>query len=155
MKPRGVGWACGREAQEGEDICIFMLICIVVWQNPTQHCKAIILQFKKKKKKQPKNKNQAYSLRSRISKEVKGDSGTNTLKQKLTFCLYLHQERSYFLISHTHTHAHRHTHIFKTFSTRRAEKAMAPHSSTLAWKIPWTEEPGGLQSMGSIRVGHD
>ena len=30
------------------------------------------------------------------------------------------------------------------------EKAMAPHSSTLAWKIPWTEEPGGLQSMGSL-----
>ena len=35
------------------------------------------------------------------------------------------------------------------------EKAMAPHSSTLAWKIPWTEEPGGLLSMGSHRVGHD
>ena len=35
------------------------------------------------------------------------------------------------------------------------EKAMAPHSRTLAWKIPWTEEPGGLQSMGSWRVGHD
>ena len=35
------------------------------------------------------------------------------------------------------------------------EKAMAPHSSTLAWKIPWTEETGGLQSMGSLRVGHD
>ena len=35
------------------------------------------------------------------------------------------------------------------------EKATAPHSSTLAWKIPWTEEPGGLQSMGSRRVGHD
>ena len=35
------------------------------------------------------------------------------------------------------------------------EKAMAPHSSTLAWKIPWTEEPGGLQSMGSLRVRHD
>jgi len=32
---------------------------------------------------------------------------------------------------------------------------MAIHSSTLAWKIPWTEEPGGLQSMGSQRVGHD
>ena len=31
---------------------------------------------------------------------------------------------------------------------------MAPHSSTLAWKIPWTEKPGGLQSMGSQRVGH-
>ena len=35
------------------------------------------------------------------------------------------------------------------------EKAMAPHSSTLVWKIPWTEEPGGLQFMGSHRVGHD
>ena len=35
------------------------------------------------------------------------------------------------------------------------EKAMAPHSSTLAWKIPWTEEPGRLPSMGSRRVGHD
>ena len=36
-----------------------------------------------------------------------------------------------------------------------AEKAMAPPSSTLAWKIPWAEEPGGLQSMGSLGVGHD
>ena len=36
-----------------------------------------------------------------------------------------------------------------------SEKAMAPNSSTLAWKIPWTEEPGRLQSMGSLKVGHD
>ena len=35
------------------------------------------------------------------------------------------------------------------------EKAMAPHSSTLAWEIPWTEEPGGLESMGSLRVRYD
>ena len=35
------------------------------------------------------------------------------------------------------------------------EKAMAPHSSTLAWKIPWADEPGRLQSMGSLRVRHD
>ena len=35
------------------------------------------------------------------------------------------------------------------------EKGMATHSSFLAWEIPWTEEPGGLQSMGSQRVGHD
>ena len=35
------------------------------------------------------------------------------------------------------------------------EKEMATHSSTLAWKIPWMEEPGGLQSMGSQRVGQD
>ena len=38
---------------------------------------------------------------------------------------------------------------------RTTEKVMAPHSSTLAWKIPWTEEPGRLQSMGLRRVGHD
>ena len=38
---------------------------------------------------------------------------------------------------------------------RLPEKAMAPHSSTLAWKTLWTEEPGRLQSMGSLRVGHD
>ena len=37
----------------------------------------------------------------------------------------------------------------------RPEKAMAYHSSTLAWKIPWMEEPGGLQTMGSLRVRHD
>ena len=35
------------------------------------------------------------------------------------------------------------------------EKEMAPHFSTLAWEIPWTEEPGRLQSMGLQRVGHD
>ena len=35
------------------------------------------------------------------------------------------------------------------------EEGMATHSSTLAWRIPWTEEPGGLQSMGSHRAGHD
>ena len=48
-----------------------------------------------------------------------------------------------------------------TGQTRRAQefqapvKAMAPHSSTLAWKIPWMEEAGRLQSMGSLGVGHD
>ena len=42
-----------------------------------------------------------------------------------------------------------------TFAFHSLQKAMAPHSSTLAWKIPWMEEPGRLQSMGSLRVGHD
>ena len=50
-------------------------------------------------------------------------------------------------------------HISYVFCTGRwiiyQEKAMAPHSSTLAWKIPWMEEPGRLQSMGSLRIGHD
>jgi len=40
-------------------------------------------------------------------------------------------------------------------SSIHTEKAMAPHSSTLAWKIPWTEEPGSLQSMESLRVRYD
>ena len=45
--------------------------------------------------------------------------------------------------------------MFVAVCVSRLEKAMAPHSSTLAWKIPWTEEPGRLQSMGLLRVGHD
>ena len=45
--------------------------------------------------------------------------------------------------------------IYPSLEIDRSEKAMAPHSSTLAWKIPWMEEPGGLQSMMSLRVRHD
>ena len=45
--------------------------------------------------------------------------------------------------------------LLKDAQSYLPEKAMAPYSSTLAWKIPWTEEPGRLQSMGSLRVGHD
>ena len=45
--------------------------------------------------------------------------------------------------------------FFKPHSVCWLEKAMAPHSSTLAWKIPWMGEPGRLQSKGSHRVGHD
>ena len=47
--------------------------------------------------------------------------------------------------------------VFSIIHTQwvQLEKAVAPHSSTLAWKIPWTEEPGRLQSMGSLRVRHD
>ena len=42
-----------------------------------------------------------------------------------------------------------------TFHFHALEKEMATHSSVLAWRIPWTGEPGGLPSMGSHRVGHD
>ena len=51
-----------------------------------------------------------------------------------------------------------HSHIIrsnKAVLESKSEKTMAPHSSTLAWKIPWAEEPGGLQSMGLLRVGYD
>ena len=56
-----------------------------------------------------------------------------------TSCLPVHHQLPEFTETHIHW----------------AEKEMATHSSTLAWKIPWTEEPGRLQSMGSRRVGHD
>ena len=46
-------------------------------------------------------------------------------------------------------------HIYLYTTAYVLEKAMAPHSSTLAWKIPWTEEPGRRKSMGSHRVRHD
>ena len=46
-------------------------------------------------------------------------------------------------------------HFLEVAFDRQSEKAMAPRSSTLAWKIPWMEEPGGLHSMGSLRVRHD
>ena len=57
--------------------------------------------------------------------------------------------------------AHQGIHFFRTYilldisSKTVAEKAMATHSITLAWQIPWTEGPGRLQSMGLLGVGHD
>ena len=51
------------------------------------------------------------------------------------------------LFMHVYVHGMLYSHI--------SEKAMAPHSSTLAWKIPWMEEPGELQSMGLRGIGHD
>ena len=45
--------------------------------------------------------------------------------------------------------------VLKGLIANSLEKEMATHSSILAWRIPWTEEPGGLQSMGSQRVRHD
>ena len=45
--------------------------------------------------------------------------------------------------------------LFSQTIRKETEKAMAPPSSTLAWEIPWTEEPGRLQSMGSLRIVHD
>ena len=44
---------------------------------------------------------------------------------------------------------------FRVHPLRVVEKEMATHSSTLAWRVPWTEEPGSLQFMGSLGVGHD
>ena len=62
-----------------------------------------------------------------------------TKQQQMLIFQVLHKEKSSFIM----------------VQDEKPEKAMAPHSSTLAWKIPCTEEPGGLQSMESRRVGHD
>ena len=45
--------------------------------------------------------------------------------------------------------------VYNSCYTLLTDKAMGPNSSTLAWKIPWMEEPGRLQSMESLRVGHN
>ena len=58
-------------------------------------------------------------------------------------CIYTHIRVCIYIYIYTHVH------------TYTPEKAITPHSSTFAQKIPWTEEPGRLQSMGSLRVGHD
>ena len=74
------------------------------------------------------------------------------------------------MYTHTHTHTHIASLVAQTVKNLSAmqevqvqslgqkdllEKGMANHSSILAWRIPWTEEPGRLQSMGLQRVGHD
>ena len=58
-------------------------------------------------------------------------------------------------VIHSEVHALEREKQISEVNTYMSEMAMAPHSSTLARKIPWMEEPGGLQSMGSRRVGHD
>ena len=58
------------------------------------------------------------------------------------------------LLTHMHTHKFKNPLKMEAVESRM-EKAMASHSSTLAWKIPWTEKPGGLQSMGSHRVRYN
>ena len=90
-------------------------------------------------------------------KEREADVGSikirNTDKQfilstSFNSCVNWHLNRAKFINSYSGTYIN---YIYIYLS----EKAMVPHSSTLAWKIPWTEEPGRLQSMGSLRVRHD
>ena len=66
--------------------------------------------------------------------------------------VYLCKYNKYLQMTYTFTNDVR---FINVGLTKFTEKAMASHSSTLAWKIPWTEGPGGLQSMGSLGVGHD
>ena len=73
----------------------------------------------------------------------------------LTVCFCLHVESSVCRWESLCFCLRKKSYFFLFPYSLSSEKAMAPHSSTLAWKIPWMEEPGGLQSMGSLRVRHD
>ena len=77
--------------------------------------------------------------------------------------MYLEIDRLWEQLCTTKTHCTNHDNTEEAFNLGKinadlrsqAEKEMAPHSSTLAWKIPWMEETGGLRSMGSHGVRHD
>jgi len=76
-------------------------------------------------------------------------SGSDTCFVSSNYFLPFHMPCNFLLIVRHDVLAH------YNWSSAVLWRKMAPHSSTLAWKIPWMEEPGGLQSMGSLRVGHD
>ena len=69
--------------------------------------------------------------------------------------VFMKQQGGFSKLDHLNVDNHCRSNELRGHSIRLSEKAMAPHFSTLAWKISWTKEPGELQSMGSIRVGHD
>ena len=74
-----------------------------------------------------------------------------TFQVPMQYCSFQHQT----LLPLPVTSTTGHYFCFGSVSSFFLEKVMAPYSSTLAWKIPWTEKPGRLQYMGSLRVGHD
>ena len=114
----------------GGDTLYLQLIYSVVQYKATQHCKAIILQLKTK-------------ITNTKFLPSKYNIWTSSMTISIDFFPLCINDTYLFLINV----------LLKTKCLK--EKAMAPHSSTPAWKIPWMEEPGRLQSMGSLRVGHD
>ena len=121
-----MGWKMGGRFKKGHMYTRGWFM-LIVWQKSTQYCKAITFQLK-------------------INKIEKIFSIENI--SSFSVHLFVFSFRSLYLFL-----------AFLGFFLLHAiiisEKAVAPHSSTLAWKIPWVAEPGGLQSMGSLRVGHD
>ena len=106
-------------------------------------------------------------------REVSGNTGGRGLEDRRTAHVYQFRlqmgltgevysdlvpgptSRGYDLISLSTGNLKRSTDNLKGATGAETEKAMVPHSSILAWKIPWSEKPGRLQSMGSLRVRHD
>ena len=99
-----------------------------------------------------------YIRRVNFSQKEKGKKKNPAAAANTEYCLtssIIQVQDIYFLaFLHEHKAGASFLHL-KLDKGNFSEKAMAPHSSTLAWKIPWTEEPGRLQSMGSLRVEHD
>ena len=95
-----------------------------------------------------------------IPKKVKGES-RSVMSTSATLWVVTHQAPLSMEVSSQEYWRGCHSLLQGLFPTEgsnpglKGNAKMAPHSSTLAWKIPWTEEPGRLQSMGSLQVGHD
>ena len=87
------------------------------------------------------------------SQKCPGQSGICMLPPLLLF--YYPDHQSHPLLSTQHRDAVQKDNSLLVLLMHHSEKAKATHSSPLAWKIPWTEEPGRLQSMGSLGVGHN
>ena len=77
------------------------------------------------------------------------------LMARMSFCILFFLVKSLLKLADFTLKTRSYLSYFLGVSIKKVEKTMAPHSSTLAWKIPGMEEPGRLQSMGSLRVGHD
>ena len=94
-------------------------------------------------------------LRERFTKKLldpKSPKVTGTLSKK-RHCIFLNARNRMSKI--LYQRSHRNLGFLITDQSLCLEKEMATHSSILAWRIPWTKEPGGLQSLGSQRVGRD
>ena len=91
-----------------------------------------------------------------ICKSINVIHHINTLKDKNHMIISIDTEKAFDKIQHPFMiKTLQKMGIEGTYLTIVKEKEMATHSSTLAWRIPWTKEPGGLQSMGSQRVRHN
>ena len=99
-----------------------------------------------------------FLLSSPLPQWSKQEISDFTIKYSKTFYLHLFpmdggaQQAAVYGVARSRT---RLSDLTFTFHFHALKKAMAPHSTTLAWKIPWTEESGRMQSMRSLRVGHD
>ena len=113
---------------------LYSFLTLIIWKQKPGHCKNHSSQLSKNK--------HLYWLTMSATHVLEEDSGL--LLNSPTLAVHGVPKSQTWLSDFTFT-----------FHFHALEKEMATHSSVLAWRIPWREEPGGLPSMGSHRVGHD